>query len=51
MAGRFPSYEQFFIPKVLANFFLQIRKNKNFPKTTYVFITFESDDLHECTIP
>ena len=33
------------------NFFLQIRKNKNFPKTTYVFITFESDDLHECTIP
>ena len=47
----FYCYEQFFIPKILANFFLQIRKNENFQKTTYFFITFESDDLHECTIP
>ena len=47
----FYCYEQFFIPKILANFFLQIHKNENFQKTTYFFITFESDDLHECTIP
>ena len=43
-------YEQFFIPKILANFFLQICKNENFQETTYFFITFESDDLQECTI-
>ena len=42
--------EQFFIPKI-AKFFLQIHKNENFQKTTYFFIAFESDDLHECTIP
>ena len=47
----FYCYEQFFIPKISANFFLQIRKNENFQKTTYFFITFESDDLSECTIP
>ena len=44
-------YEQFFIPKISANFFLQICKNENFQKTTYFFITFESDDLHKSKIP
>ena len=47
----FYCYEQFFIPKILANFFLQIRKNENFQKTTNFFVTFESDDLYECRIP
>ena len=47
----FYCYEQFFIPKILANFFLQIHYNENFQKTTYFSIPFESDDLHECTIP
>ena len=36
---------------ILTSFFLQIHKILNFKKITFSFITFDSDDLQECTIP
>ena len=41
----------YLIEKKSKSFFLQIHKILNFKKITFSFITFDSDDLQECTIP
>ena len=46
----FTFINNFSVQKFLQFLFLQIRKNENFQKITFFFVTLESVDLQECTI-